>query len=383
MPAKVVGLDERLSVAEASLRSAEAALQKARTSRDLAKTAVVKGPDRTTVEQLIFAHARRSELAGELETKRVEAQEAEGQEAEAERAEGAASAAYEQAQDRARQLRLASDAAGWAATLEVGEACPVCGQTVSHLPDHDVESELAAAVQAESAAGTTLKAAVSAHRKAQGRHSDLAARCQAIVHQQGALDAQLVAAPPVEQLQADKARAETLTAALAAAEHAATAADCDAEAARTELQARQREERSARRQYTEARDALSELQPPPPIDERLLDDWQALATWAAGQHELRAADRQEATRRGEKLEQQVEERTTELRGLFDPLGIDGAETLAPSAMVPALKQEVGKVSAEADAVRRQLGQMEEWRAQEAAALEEASVTTELGRLLRG
>jgi exonuclease SbcC len=382
VPAKVVGLDERLSVAEASLRSAEAALQKARTSRDLAKTAVVEGPDRTTVEQLIAAHARRSELAGELETKRVETQKAEGQEADAERAEGAARSAYEQAQYRARQLRLASDAAGWAAILEVGEACPVCGQTVSRLPDHDTESELAAAVDAESAAGTALKTAVSAHRKAQRRHSDLAARCQAIVHQQEALDAQLVAAPPVEQLQADKARAETLMAALAAAEHAVTAADCDAEAARAELQARQREERSARRQYTAARDALSELQPPPPVDERLLDDWQALATWAAAQYELRAAERQEATLRGGKLELKVEERTTELRGLFDPLGIEGGEALAPSAMVPALKEEVGKVSAEAGAVRRQLGQMDEWRTQEAAALEEASVTTELGRLLR-
>jgi exonuclease SbcC len=382
MPGDVAGLDERLAAARKALVGASERMEQARTARDAAKAAVAQGPDPARIERLLQAHEDRATVVEEVERLTQEDEAAEEQEAAAQRDEARARAVHDAAMEWSREVRLASDAAGWVSSLEVGQPCPVCRQTVAELPDHDVEAERAAAEKAEAAAEAARHAAAKVLRGAERHHVTVAANLAASIERLKTIDAQLLDAPTVDQLQADRERANELAAVLGVAEGRVASAENELAGARSELEARQADERTARRAFTKARDRLSELGPPMPDDERLLDDWQALLDWAAGEHRDRTGELQAGGARRDELEQRADALARELRELFDTLAIEGGPSLGPAQMVPALKEALGQARADVASVRAQLAQVEGWRKERAAAADAASVSSELGRLLR-
>ncbi len=108
-------------------------------------------------DQVAEAEAARSGARNELAGLRVEL-------AEAEREVERSAVDLEAAGNRVSALRRSADASIWRAELVTGEACPVCLQPVSEIPDHPHHDELAGAERAlaEARSGHSAATAVAA-----------------------------------------------------------------------------------------------------------------------------------------------------------------------------------------------------------------------------
>ena len=215
----------RLHVLDEDAEHARVALDEARRAQD-------DGPDAVALEAI---GRRRDELAAAErsvvdDAARVEAatttyEAALAAHAEREEMVAAASAALDSA-------RVAAGAAGLLAGVGVGEPCPVCRQVIDELPDHDVDADLAAAVERHERA---LAALAASRRVLDGA---LDARSTAVAEHRSAselvrrLREELASAPDEQEVADGIARASQLAAATATA----AAARTDAEAARRAAQ---------------------------------------------------------------------------------------------------------------------------------------------------
>lgn len=195
------------------------------------------------------------------------------------------------------EARLAAGAAGLAAELTVGDACPVCRQTVVELPEHAahagrsaLEELTGSAAEARSAADVAraeLAASTGAHAAAKAAleaHVELVAENARLLLEAGAPDPDAVA----EQMHA-------VTAMLSSRD--ATRAEL-AETRRT-IDAAQRERNDLddkalelRRELIVRRDEVATLDPPAPSGASIADDWRELVAWAK-QTSRESLDRQE------------------------------------------------------------------------------------------
>ncbi len=196
------------------------------------------------------------------------------------------------ARDELEHTRIAAGAAGIAATLSIGDDCPVCTQVIGELPethDHDVGQLESLVTQVEDAARAARNAAQETNKRATTAQV-------AAANERAALDAaneQITNLPTRSQLTAMSKKATAASARLdAATESAHAAANALAEA----LERRSAlDERSTAlsRDFVEARDRLAFLDPPVPSHGNVIDNWEELAEWSSTHASALSLDRKE------------------------------------------------------------------------------------------
>lgn len=224
------------------------------------------------------------------------------------------------------------------------------------------------------------KQVIEGERQAEIARAEVTVKRNACRDQCDELAGRLAEEPEAPALEADLGRAEALDAARREAQAAEQAAADQAQTAREALERTRAAEAEARRRYGVARDGLAALSlSPPAAAASLLEDWEALAAWAAA----KAAELEKEKKAVESRVRSLEARQAELTGQarevcaphFDPPS-DPRDFAAEMATAVARAE-----SAHQQAVRQRKEmadlekQIEELRADEA-------VAAELGRLLR-
>ena len=200
----------------------------------------------------------------------------------------AAIATREAARAARDELALTNSAARLRPHLAVGDACPVCEQTVATLPKALRVPKLAAAEKAVTAADTKVQLARTAESAAAAALAtavaQVTAASQRVSHLQSALDGQPTDAATIR---------ESLTA-LDSLEAEAQAAGDAVQGAREQLAAAQRDATLVDAEAAELRTALHTTRDPlvslgaPTVDgSQLLAAWTTLTEWAAKQTKAR------------------------------------------------------------------------------------------------
>ena len=186
-------------------------------------------------------------------------------------------------------VKQANAAAAIAAHLHVGQACPVCEQTVTVLPHHDA-ADLGDAQRAFEVATAALERAATKAATAEKACATAEAQAASTTARVAELAAELAGAPPAEEVESrltDMATADLVARSARDAARAAQDTITSAELARRTLDA---DEQQARDALNGARDLLVPLGAPQLHGLSLAGDWQTLLDWAhAERTQLEAA----------------------------------------------------------------------------------------------
>lgn len=301
--------------------------------------------------------------------------------AELDRATKAVATIEKQLSDARQELdhaRVAAGAAGIAATLAVGDECPVCARVIDELPQthaHDVsqlESLVAQAEAAErearSAEGAAATAATTAQLNATIERDALNTTTE-----------RLVDVPTRSQLTSMAKRVETASSELDDADEVANGAAAELEEAADARSALDDRASELARDFVAARDMLSFLEPPVPAHDDVIDNWHELVEWSATQAKALTAEQKEVARKAKSDEAAVAALKKEMAKHAKPFEVD---PLLPASEIHAalLAEHEAAVALADDAAFRK--QRDAANAERIIELdEEAVVSAELGKLL--
>ena len=294
VPDAIKDLSDRLQEASETTQRADETYRRRRSAEQEARRQAEEGPDLGRCRQLLGDRERLDRLEAALEELEREAQRATMDAERAREAREAAKAEVDAAFEALDRVRSVKRAESLVAQLREGEPCPVCHQTVTSLPDHDIDAELAELETAHSEAHAGLDIADRGLRMADKASAGASRERDANKRQSEELAGRLSGQPDAEALRQAVDEAEALGVARREAEKAAAEAEREHRDAQKGLDALKVEEAAARRDYGSVRDRTARLEPPEPVGS-LLDDWTELAAWAAQQslllgEEARAAD---------------------------------------------------------------------------------------------
>lgn len=275
-------LDARRRAADDDLAAAAKALEEAEAADAAAREGRAAAPVRATLDKALADHAaldaalaRRPDLAARQES--------------AATARTAAATALDAARDAVTGARRARDAAAHAdraaalrPSLHVGDACPVCEQTVTVLPPAVDGAALAAADAAVVAADADLDRARTADVDAASAADRAAADLARLDAEVDALRAALDGVGDAAALRAELRRLDDVEAEAGRADTALRRARADRDTAARAVEAVRSEVGRAAGALRSARDPLVGLGAPAVADDDLPGAWAALAGWAAG-----------------------------------------------------------------------------------------------------
>lgn len=282
MPDSVTELAPQLVAASQAVAAAEARLVVSRAQREAARAELAAQPDIVALHRQLDALRRLGELDSEL----AEAgPRAEAAELEAERLQSVLDVAERVQEEVAHRLHDAERLAPLGAViadLAVGTPCPVCRQTVSSLPDHDVDAEIALAKEEASSANENVAAARKDLKAASKLASTLTADAQRLlVERERAVNDSPGEGVTVDDLELQAEQALAAKKSSDEADKVLLLDEAEVERADSVQEKLLEQERLLREGLTAARDAVIGRAPPLPKGESLPDDWQALVAWAA------------------------------------------------------------------------------------------------------
>ncbi|ODU03706.1 MAG: hypothetical protein ABS81_13000 [Pseudonocardia sp. SCN 72-86] len=274
-------LDGRRRAADDDLAAAAKALEEAEAADAAAREARATAPARATLDTALADHAvldaalaRRPDLAARQKS--------------AASARTTAATALDAARDAVTRARADRDAAAHTdraaalrPSLHVGDACPVCEQTVTALPPAVDGAALDAADAAVATADTALDRARTADADAASAADRAAAELARLDAEIDALRAALDGAGDAASLQAELRRLDDAEAEAARADAALRRARADRDTAAAAVGALRAEVGRAAGALRSARDPLVGLGAPAVADDDLPGAWAALAAWAA------------------------------------------------------------------------------------------------------
>jgi exonuclease SbcC len=270
-----------------------------------------------------------------------------------------------------------------AATLKVGEPCPVCEQIVAKKPRVRA-GEKARALKARDAAREQVASAQGTLDKLVKGAGELTAEMKALERQRTALRRKVTGAPAadvlakqIEEIRAAQAQHRELQRAL----DAATSAERDAAKAVADLD---RAVAAAREQCDAQRDPLVRAGlEPPVIGTDVVASWTELATWAVTALPAKKKEAAEQAKVAEREAGAVETALERLVALCEAAGV--AVPLRPAPTVSGLRERAAAALQQASAgVQRIAAGIEESAAigtRIAAAREQADIAKELARHL--
>ena len=290
IPAGLDALDEKIRAAREGHQRAAAALTAAEQADDNARTAVDTAPRRAPLDKALEDRAALTAATAALEPLTVEQRSADEVHERALAELTAASSALGAALTAREDAAVAHRAAALRPHLSVGDACPVCEQTVTTLPPAAHAPELDAATAAVTAAQARVTTAKEAERTT-GRAADTAAaQVTAAGTTVTQLQAQLVGQPDEQTVRATLSQIEQLAAQARAAADTLRTARTQAARALDERQRAEAQADDVRTALGAARDPLFALGAPTLDDSDLLQAWTSLTSWVRQQ----AADRRHA-----------------------------------------------------------------------------------------
>lgn len=378
VPDAVRDLSDRLGLTSETAERAEATYRCKRAEEQTARHQVEEGPDLERCRRLLGDRehlVRLQQEFGQLDRDAQQAEtDAEGALEAHDVAKGRVDSAFE-ALDRVRSVKRAE---GLIAQLRKGEQCPVCGQVVVDLPEHDLDAEVGQLETAHKEAREALDAANDALRTADKIAARASVERDENERQREGLEDRLSDEPDGEALSIAISTGEALEAARLEAEEAATRAEAEQREAHGELQALKSEEAAARKEYGRARDRAASLEPPEPVGS-LLDDWTELAAWAEQQALLLGKQAQEAEERAGAAESRSRDLLAEARDLCVPY-------FEASEDADRLRQDMAVAVDRAKGDHRRAAEARQKRAELEKRIEELqedqTVMSQLGQLLR-
>lgn len=376
-PVAVTKLGPELAGAVEVVTAAEAQLKTARVARDKATKTMEKGPDVVVLQRTIDALERLQRLEAGITAVAPEAEDIARQAGEAQAVADEAAQALASARQALDEAQAAAGLGATIAALVVGEPCPVCSQTVTALPAHDVDAELTHAKKAHTAAQKRHVAAVEA-ADAQARDAtELATRLATMRSEQAEAAAVVPPKADLMTLRSQVEAAETAKKAQQAAAADVENAETQFERARGDLTTLQGQEQDLRGDLTSARDTVTDRQPPSPKGTSLQEDWDALVAWAAGEAALVAAELATATLASVQREAALRSLQTEIEAACEAVGVLAVVAKAGEQLAAEAARMAHQIS-DAIARREEVAQL----AETIATLERSIVVdAEMGRLL--
>ncbi len=380
-PDDLPGLDRELANAIEQREQADADLVTARNTRDEALATVDSLGDKVQVAQtisLVEQLGDSEEKVAQLRSGADEVTEAiETLTADQKRVD----AELEQAEGALRAARQAADAAGWTATLVVGEPCPVCHRDVDEVPDHDAAHEVDVASQhrqqletessslAKQLAKTigTQQAAVEEIER-QGERIDLL-RLQLSTFDGSVEPTDLAAV--LETIEAAEGRHRNATDAVAAAESVVSERANAVAKIDVSLQ-------EMRRSLGTLRDSLADLEPPSISHQSLVDDYDVIHRWAKDTAAALSDERSGLASDGKRIASERGELLAQLGVLVESVGT----TVEPERMLQELSDATADAKAAVATAEQRRAEARELTEQIAALEEQRAVNDMLGKHLR-
>ena len=370
MGAKLAGVREEVERRQVEADLAATVLAKAEADHD-------PTVDRTELELAVRDLQAREEAGARLlkgEAMAVEARTSEGEAQEAVEATAVALRAAEAALETARRDDLAG---ALVATLEVGAPCPVCRQTVGHLPDHDALA-VADATAARDAAANAASEAQQRLADSQRALDRIDATLAGVREQIDELDARVEGRPPLAVVKAQ------LDGLIRSEQDVVNARAADREARAnldriTASQTRQIErEREQRREFERRRDELAALGPPPAGGDELATDWAALVAWADEQRPALEEQAEAVRARAVAADEQRGELVTRIEDFCQSVDVELAGRAPLSVAIEAHTRAEGQLAA----LDEQLARKEQVAAERAAADRAEGLARTLGLHLK-
>ena len=376
-PDGVTALGDELAEATQAIATATEAEDAANDALTAAEAAVDALPDRTALATAARDHEARTSEVGRV---------AKGEEIVANAVENEAVARADDAEARSRhadaaaaldEARRANRAHDFAATLVVGEPCPVCLQVVATAPDHEL-GDLDALMRSEAVAATEVAEAADALAAATSNRVRVQDLLTEVRQRIAELDQRLVAHPDLAALQAQLVGFDDVEATAKARRSEATAARKARQAAEQRAQAVRAREQDARRAFDAARDRVAVLGPPAAARDDLAADWQALLAWAETElpTQQSAADAAAAVADATDAEQAT--RRAELVDACRAAGVEPGTRPTRDAVV----EHLSSARAALDELDKRLARADELRADDARIHEQEQVAAALATHLR-
>lgn len=283
LPADTKTFSARVEKATAAVQAAQAKLDAETEKHQAAAAARSELPSHDDLAQLLADHDALGQLTTELAALAgLREKAAAGLEKAVAKADDARSALVA-AEETLEHARILAGAGGIAATLHIGDECPVCAQLVEDLPKvATAEKRSTALSKAEAARDAArrkaqqvveeVQAATAAKADATARHENAEAAVDAMITK---LDGQ----PTHKQALALRKRASAADGKVETAHDRLVAATLSLEDATAVLDESKTSESAMRRAFTAARDSVTMLQPPTPSEEAVHDDWVDLVNW--------------------------------------------------------------------------------------------------------
>jgi exonuclease SbcC len=391
-PAGTAGVTRAAASARERVTGAAEAVVAAEEREEKLRGELAAAGDETALRRLLDGYAERDRLsrdAGALAAT-VTAAEAEHDRATASLAEAQqratmAQAALKEAFEAYEAAQTADAAAALRPHLRVGDACPVCEQSVAKVPKavrgSAVEAAKAAGQQARTAANDAdeqVKKCDHAVRDLDRTLAAARAHVEQVSSRLADLTAGLDGAPEPAAIKRQLTGIATLARSLDQAATAVRAAREEHRAAGTAAARAEEKVRVAWRDFDRVRDELARLGPPPADRDDLAAAWAALTGWAAAELTRREEARATAAATVADAERAATAVGDRIAGLFESAGV------APPATDPARAAAVGVERAEA-ALRRvqeRRADADRLRAQRATHEREAQVAKALAVHLR-
>jgi exonuclease SbcC len=284
LPAGLTELDERSRSADLALRESNAALADAELQDENARAAIQQAPRRAPLEHALRQIAELAQASAAVppleESHERAATEYERAQAELD----AATAARVDTRAALEALAITNSAALLRPHLAVGDACPVCEQTVATLPKPKRVSKLAAAEKAVAAAETKEQQARAAESRAAGALATAAAQLTAATERVSRLESALDGLPTdAASIQESLTALDTLDAKAQAASEAVQRARTRLAAAQAGVRQIDTDAAEIRASLQVSRDPLVQLGAPAVDGGQLLLAWTRLTDWAAGE----------------------------------------------------------------------------------------------------
>ncbi len=385
MPDVAQKLADRLASAQ---RDRDEATGKADAASDTlaeTKTALDEHPTAAELERVVDQHSERKELRKELARLAKQKPGAERAVERCTKTLHADEASVADAYTRVADLRILAGLGGLADSLAVGEDCPLCGQVVDVVPDHDPSAELNQAIEAATDAGAKRDISRTELREAERELDRLNLEVETIGQRVEQLDVDLGNARNETSAKAELREVTQLTISLERAQSSAESAaelvgDIDARLALLED-----EGSHLRRALTEQRDELISLDPPTPTEQSITNDWAAFVKWASAALPKIQQEQTELEERVEIAKATSQQARQRMAALISEHMAEGRQSIDTRAMVGDPLREIANALGAANSTLDALLTEQATQAKTIEKIEilqrDGSVAAELGKLL--
>lgn len=342
-PGHLDEMEARANEARSAVVDAEAEMEACNERLAAAKSRFEGLPSPDKLDAWRSAHSRLLEIEADLSVIDLEALEKEMSET----AKSLTDAKVElkTARDRLDDAKTEHAAHSLAATLHVGDTCPVCAREIAE----PLESGDLAVLEDLDAAVTTAEATVESLRRqaeqASNAHAAAEARQQGLLAQKEEIVESLNEVPDVESLDTISAQIEEAEKALAETSGASEAAMEILEKRRKELEEIADSSRRVAKSLTEAQISVASLEPPVPESDDVVVQWKELLAWRDETLAELAQRHRELLAAAEESRKELVGARADLEGLIEGHGVTPS---APYAAALATAIEAARAQVEND-----------------------------------